>query len=622
MEDKRPKVLLTEDNPGDVRLIQEMLAEAGVPFDLECADRLSAGLEHLAEGGIALVLLDLGLPDSMGFDTFIRVHKQAPQVPIVLLTILSDEALGVKAVQEGAQDYLIKGQLDSNLLVRACRYAIERKRAEETLRESEEKYRSLFENMLNGFAYCKILVDENNQPIDFIYLEVDDIFEKLIGLRKEDVIGKKFTEVFPSIKESALDRISIYGKVALTGERTEFDIYFEPIEKWMTISAYSPEKGYFIAVFEDITERKRAEEQIRYQANLVENVSDAIISSDVNFNILSWNKGAETMYGWREDEVIGKSIVDVTKMEYPYDRMEEVMEQFFKTGYWKGEVIQKRKDGTILNALASVSLLKDSSGNPVGDVAINHDITEHKQAEEKERELQVLREVDGLRSQLLANISHELRTPLTSIKGFVSTLLRTDAQWSEEEQRDFLQTIDQESDRLTRIISDLLDMSRIEAKALKLDKDNYQISEILDSVSSSLASLTERHQLQVIVPPDLPPVFVDLMRIGQVLTNLVENAAKYSPEGSEITIETQLAGDQVIVSVTDRGQGIAPELLPRVFDRFYQAESIATGRKSGTGLGLSICQGILETHDGRIWVESKLGEGSKFSFSLSVGKGE
>ncbi len=237
-------------------------------------------------------------------------------------------------------------------------------------------------------------------------------------------------------------------------------------------------------------------------------------------------------------------------------------------------------------------------------------------------EAEALREVDRLRSQLLSNVSHELRTPLTSIKGFASTLLRTDVKWSEEKQRDYLQTIDRETDRLIRIISDLLDMSRLEAGALKLEKRNYQISEILDAISSQLASFTKHHQLQVIIPDELPSVFVDQMRIGQVLTNLVENAAKYSSEGSQITIEAQPADDQIIVSVTDRGQGIASELLDRVFDRFYQAESIVTGRKSGTGLGLSICKGIIESHGGRIWVESKLREGSKFSFSLPVSKGE
>lgn len=138
----------------------------------------------------------------------------------------------------------------------------ERKKREEALRNSEEKYRSLFENMLSGFTYCKILVDEDNQPIDFVHLEVNDAWERSIGLKKEDVVGKKVTEAIPGIKESETDLIGIYGKVALTGEEVKFDLYFELLGKWFTISVYSPQKGYFVTVFEDITEHKRAEEEI------------------------------------------------------------------------------------------------------------------------------------------------------------------------------------------------------------------------------------------------------------------------------------------------------------------------------------------------------------------------
>lgn len=246
----------------------------------------------------------------------------------------------------------------------------------------------------------------------------------------------------------------------------------------------------------------------------------------------------------------------------------------------------------------------------------------HKQVEERALQAEALKELDRLRSELLANVSHELRTPLASIKGFASTLLQPDVKWNKKEQQDFIQSIDQEADRLARLINDLLDMSLLETGALKLEKVNYQVSEILDSVSGRLANLTEHHQLQVIIPAGLPPVFVDEMRIGQLLANLVENAARYSSKDSQITIEAQLSDDRIIISVTDRGVGIPPELLDRVFDRFYQAESVATGRKGGTGLGLSICRGIVETLGGKIWVESEVGEGSKFSFSLPTSKRE
>ena len=153
-------------------------------------------------------------------------------------------------------------------------------------------------------------------------------------------------------------------------------------------------------------------------------------------------------------------------------------------------------------------------GKPAGLRGIAIDITEHLDAEKKTRELILLREVDTLRSQLLSNVSHELRTPLTSIKGFVSTLLRTDMKWSEAEQRDFLQIVDKENDSLVRLITDLLDMSRLDAGALKLDKGHYHVPEILEPIEGRLAILTRLYRLQKIIPPQLPAVFVDGMRIG------------------------------------------------------------------------------------------------------------
>ena len=162
MEDKPTKVLLVEDNPGDARLMREMLAEASMTgalssaFDLECAGRLSTGLERLSAGGIDIMLLDLSLPDSHGLDTFVKARAQAPDMPMVVLSGFDDEALAIEAVREGAQDYLVKGQVNGSLLVRAIRYAIERKRAAETLRESQERFKSAFEFAAVGMALVKI----------------------------------------------------------------------------------------------------------------------------------------------------------------------------------------------------------------------------------------------------------------------------------------------------------------------------------------------------------------------------------------------------------------------------------------------------------------------------------
>ena len=216
-----------------------------------------------------------------------------------------------------------------------------------------------------------------------------------------------------------------------------------------------------------------------------------------------------------------------------------------------------------------------------------------------------------LATELLANVSHELRTPLSAIKGFASALLQPDVNFDQQTLHEFLQTIDAEADRLNRLIEDLLVMSRLDTGVLEVRKERRSLTEVIESIKDKLCNLTTRHRFQVLVPGNLPPVAVD-DRIGEVLTNLVENAVRYSAEGTQITLEAGLNGKGVIISVSDEGIGIPPELREKVFERFYQV----VGHTPGTGLGLSICRGIVEAHQGKIWVESEPGKGARFSFSL------
>ena len=153
----------------------------------------------------------------------------------------------------------------------------ERRKAEEALRESEEKYRSLFDNMLEGFAYCQIVVDENNRPVDFVYLAMNDAFEKLTGYTRRDFIGKRVTEVIPGIRDSKTDFFDIYGRIALAGEEAKFEVYFEPLDKWLRIYAYSPKKGFFGAVFDDITKRKQAEDKLKQDERKIRELAAAYV---------------------------------------------------------------------------------------------------------------------------------------------------------------------------------------------------------------------------------------------------------------------------------------------------------------------------------------------------------
>jgi K+-sensing histidine kinase KdpD len=231
---------------------------------------------------------------------------------------------------------------------------------------------------------------------------------------------------------------------------------------------------------------------------------------------------------------------------------------------------------------------------------------------------EALEELDKLRTALLASVSHELRTPLTSIKGLASTLTQPDVEWDFETQQDFLKIIDRESDILTHIVEDLMQMSQMEAGIMTMEKTQCSITSIVYQLDDKLSDLASAHIFKIDVPTETPLVHADEIRIGEVITNLVSNAASYSEKGTQISLKAEETDRHIIVSVTDQGIGIPFEHVDKVFDRFYRLESGIARRRGGTGLGLSICKGIIESHNGKIWVKSVPGKGSTFSFSLPI----
>ena len=238
--------------------------------------------------------------------------------------------------------------------------------------------------------------------------------------------------------------------------------------------------------------------------------------------------------------------------------------------------------------------------------------------EAEARARQEAEHANDLRLRFLAMISHELRTPLTSIKGFASTLLAQDVSWDATSQHDFIRTIDQEADKLTDMIDQLLDLSRLESGTLRIDPQTIQVSDLFATARSQLDTLTVNHTLQIQIEEGLPRVRADRQRIAQVLGNLVSNAAKYSPAGSSITIHVHRTGSFVVFDVTDQGMGIPPADQAKLFTPFQRGSDIRAQRIKGAGLGLTICKGLVETHGGVIWVERSDSTGTTLSFSLPI----
>lgn len=241
-------------------------------------------------------------------------------------------------------------------------------------------------------------------------------------------------------------------------------------------------------------------------------------------------------------------------------------------------------------------------GNLLNVIATVRDITRFREAEE-------------IKSTFISVISHELKTPVALIKGYVGTLRREDAVWDRSIVEDSLAVIEDEADHLTELIENLLDASRLQAGALKINKAEVSLEVLTQRMVARFRTQSDKHNFILDFPPNFPIIMADETRLEQVFGNLISNAIKYSPEGGEIRIEAQVRPEQVILCVSDQGPGVAPEDIPHIFDRFYRASSAARNTK-GAGLGLYLTRAVIEAHHGRIWVDPRPGDGARICFAL------
>ncbi len=375
------KVLLIEDNPGDARLIKEMLAEArSVSFDLEWKDNLSKGLKLLTGKGIDVVLLDLMLPDSAGAETFAKTHACAPHAPILVLTGLDDETVAIGAVKEGAQDYLIKGHIDSNLLIHAVRYAIERMRIKEQLQESEMRYRTLFEQSPDGVLIIDPLTASAIEFNEAAHCQLGYTREEFKNFRIFDYEAKeKFDETKYHIEKIIRDGKDDFG----TLHRTKDGIFRNVMVTVQKIELSG--KVVFHCIFHDITEQKQAVEAVRgserRSREMLQNIQLIGIMLDANDNIIFCNDFLLKLTGWHREEVAGQNWF---KIFVPKEHQEEsrlVFHQLLARGapfQFETEILTKRGDLHLISFNNVV--LRDLRGSITGIASIGEDITLRRQA--------------------------------------------------------------------------------------------------------------------------------------------------------------------------------------------------------------------------------------------------
>ncbi len=350
-----------------------------------------------------------------------------------------------------------------------------------------------------------------------------------------------------------------------------------------------------------------------YIENLVENAGDAIISTDASDRILSWNRAAEVIFGYKKEEVIGQSLA-VLLPPHRAKELEEIRAKVELAGVIRNlEVRRQRKDGVTIDVALAVSPIGDKTGAVSGFLHLAKDITEKKRYEHR------LKELDRLKSDFVSNVSHELRTPLTAIKGSVDNMLDGITGTMNEKQTRYLTRVKSNADRLTRLINDLLDLSRIEAGKIDLKPANLALVSLAQEIADNIrpVAVEKLISLEVAAADGGTTAWADRDKIIQVLMNLIGNAVKFTPERGKVTVAVHKNGARwVEISVADTGPGILPEEASRIFDRFYQIAQAGKQKAKGTGLGLAICKALVEMHGGKIWMESEVGKGSTFSFTL------
>jgi signal transduction histidine kinase len=280
------------------------------------------------------------------------------------------------------------------------------------------------------------------------------------------------------------------------------------------------------------------------------------------------------------------------------------------------EYLHRTKSGDIRTLLFSAVLI-EFDGEPCA-LAMTNDITEYKRMEAEAHEAVNLRELDRLRTELLANVSHELRTPLAGIKGFATMLIDYDKKLTIKENREYLETIDKNTDRMVELIEQLLEMSRLGTGMLSIKKVPTDVINLCQTVIDEARVRAPKHSFALDLPPRLPTMFIDDKRIRQVLDNIINNAVKYSSAGTEIKISARTVDKEMLFSVTDHGVGIPEKDLPNLFQRMFHPSHLQKIGTGGAGLGLSFSKGLIEAHGGKIWIESKEGIGTRCYFTLPI----
>ena len=484
--------------------------------------------------------------------------------------------------------------------------AVERAKAEEALRKSEEKYRSLFTSIDQGFAHCELVRNKEGNGIDFYVLEVNPTYEKQAGISMEMVVGKSMLQVFP-----ALDKwwIETYTTVVDKQCPVVFEHYFEITHRWFAVNAYPGEKDRFAVLFNDITDRKQAEEKLKESESRFRSLADQspmivyLVEPDATATMSYFNKSWLDYTGQTFDEAISMAWDGIV---HP-DDLQEVLDIYIpafldRRPYTLPAIRLRRHDGEYRWHLFKGNPRYFNGGEFAGFVGVGFDVHEQKINEER-------------KDEFISLASHEMKTPLTTAKAYLQVLERF-LDDSSGNANVYAKKASQSINRLNELISELLDVSKIQLGKLNYSITTFNFNNMVDSTVENMQLISLTHAI-IKTGKVGNDVFGDKARLQQVLINLLTNAIKYSPGAEKVFLNVEQENNMIKVSVRDNGIGIAEQSFDKIFDKYYRVEEHSMVFQ-GLGIGLFISHEIIQRHNGKLWVESETGKGSTFYFTLPV----
>ncbi|MBN1483196.1 MAG: PAS domain S-box protein [Chloroflexia bacterium] len=357
---------------------------------------------------------------------------------------------------------------------------------------------------------------------------------------------------------------------------------------------------------------QRLRSEKRHLNTIIEYSADGVLILDGQWRVQTANEALERMLEWPREEILDRTCAELFDLHdaegRPICQDACPLQQQGCSDHPYVEGVLRTPSGRQVHVGISYTVLRDAQGRLREAIANVRDITQQKEAEE-------------LQSTFISIISHELKTPVAIIKGYAGTLRREDAQWDLQTLRQGLQVIEEESDRLDQLITNLLEASRIQSGGLSLNPAPIQIVGLVEKLVDGFRMQTDKHDFELDFPADFPPLWIDFERIRMVLSNLLANAVKYSPEGGTIRLGGWVELERAVLYVADEGIGLPQSEIPHVFDRFYRVDNRLSRTTAGAGLGLYLSRSIVTAHGGEMWVRSRPGEGSTFYFSLPLREG-